>query len=74
MSDPLAVSQAELNAARDRVRRALMGQPLNVSDAQLDALAATGEGDVPTAEALWRAANPGPLGDLLSAESDYDAI
>lgn len=69
MIDPLAVTQAQLDAARDRLRRARMGPPLNMTDGQLDAAATAGEGDVPLAEAMWRAANPGPLGRLLNAES-----
>lgn len=68
MNDPLAVTQADLDRARDRLRRAKMGPPLRASDADLDALATVGPADAVTAEALWRAANPGPLGDLLDAE------
>lgn len=68
MSDPLADAQASLTAARDRARRALMGPALNVADSQLDTLASADEADLPSAEALWREANPGPLGDLLDAE------
>lgn len=68
MSDPLAVTQADLDAARARLRRAMMGEPLRSTSAQLDAAAMVGEGDIPTAEALWRAANPGPLFRLLDAE------
>lgn len=67
--DPLAV-QADLNAARDRLRRARMGPPLAASDRQLDALADVGEQDMPTASMLWRLANPGPLASLLDAETE----
>jgi hypothetical protein len=70
MLDPLAVTQADLDRARDRLRRVRMGPALSQSDAQLDAAAAAGEADVPTAEALWMAANPGPLSRLLEAEPE----
>ena len=70
MIDPFSVTQADLNAARDRLRRAMMGPPLMTTDAQLDALADVGEHDLATAEALWRQANPGPLARLLDAEPE----
>lgn len=66
----LADAQKRLNAARDRARRARMGPPLRLSDADLNTLAEIGPADLATAEALWRAANPGPLGDLLDAEPE----
>ena len=70
VSDPLAISQAGLNAARDRVRRAMMGRALNTPAATLDALAEVSDADMAVAESRWRAANPGPLSSLLDARPD----
>lgn len=72
MLDPLAITQSGLDAARDRLRRAMMGPPLTTTDARLDALGDVGEHDLATAEALWRAANPGPIGRLLDAETETE--
>ena len=68
MTDPLVAAQRELDAARDRQRRSLMGPVLQISDDQLDGLAAVSEVYLPQALALWKAANPGPLSTLLEAE------
>jgi tRNA A37 threonylcarbamoyladenosine synthetase subunit TsaC/SUA5/YrdC len=68
----LADAQRALNAARDTAKRRAMGRPLALTDANLDALSTVGEADVPAAEALWRQANPGPLGDLLDATPAED--
>lgn len=70
MSDPLGESQAQLDAATDRLRRAKLGPPLALSDAQLDSLAEVGPTDAPVADVLWRRANPGPLSRLLDAEPE----
>lgn len=68
MPDLVAAQQA-LTAAQDRKRRRALGKPLALSDAALDALSTVSDADVAAAENLWRAANPGPLGDLLDAET-----
>jgi phosphotransacetylase len=69
MADLKAAQQA-LNAAKDAARRRAMGPPLQgLSDAALDTLATVSEADVPAAGALWKMANPGPLGDLLDAKT-----
>jgi hypothetical protein len=65
----VADAQRALNVARDTAKRRAMGRPLALTDADLDALSVTGEADVPAAVALWRRANPGPLGELLDAET-----
>lgn len=68
MADAVIAAQKRLNAAADRKRRRAMGPPLALSDAALDALAAVGPQDEPSASALWRRANPSTAGDLLDAE------
>lgn len=73
MTDDLIAQQRRLNAAQDRKRRRALGPALRLSDAALDTLATVGDADVPVAEALWRAANPGVLSDLLNATSIDDA-
>lgn len=67
MADSLADAQRALNAKLDRDRRAKMGEPLDLGDAALDALAAVGDQDFAAAKALWRTANSGPIRDLLDA-------
>lgn len=67
MADRLTAAQRKLNAAKDAARRRAMGPPLDLRDTALDALADVGAEDEPAAAALWRQANPGPLGDLLDA-------
>jgi hypothetical protein len=68
MPDQLTDAQRRLNAAQDAARRRAMGPPLNLSDGALDTLSGVSDADMAAAEALWRAANPGPLADLLDAE------
>lgn len=68
--DPLATSQAELDAARDRVRRALMGRALGMTDGDLDALSSVSEADMPTAVALWQKHVPVWARGLIEATRD----
>lgn len=70
--DPLSATQADVNRAQDRLRRAMMGPPLNQSGVQLDAAATTGEGDLPTAEMLWRKYVPRVAWGLFDAERSED--
>jgi hypothetical protein len=73
MPDSLADAQKRLNAAQDGARRRAMGPPLRLSDGDLDTLSGLSDADVAAADALWRAANPGGLADLLDAEPGEDA-
>lgn len=70
MSDLLLTAQRDLDAARDRQRRAAMGPPLTLSATEIAAAADVDEGDAIAAQALWAEANPGPLASLLDAEPD----
>lgn len=72
MTDRVTEAQQRLNAAKDRRRRAAMGAPLDLTDDHIAALATVSDADVPSAEALWKMANPGPLGDLLDAQAAED--
>lgn len=64
----LIAAQREFDAARDRLRRAKMGQPLPLSDAETDGMGDVQPSDMAGARALWRPANPGLLGSLLDAD------
>lgn len=67
MAGSVVQAQQALNAAKEAARRRALGPPLRLRDTALDALAVVGTEDEPSAVALWRMANPGPLADLLDA-------
>lgn len=70
MASDLTAAQARLSAQRAKARRAALGPPLAVSDADLDAMAEAGPPDVPTVEAFVRDAAGQKAVDLLRASHD----